>query len=93
MSQDGSRFGFEALHRLHQTHVSLGYNFADRQAIAPVTHCNLGNEPQMAGDELMRGFRVGMLKIPLGEHILFLRLKHGEASDFFQITGQPTVTT
>jgi hypothetical protein len=29
-----------------------------------------------------------MLLIPLGEHVLFLRLKHGKSSDFLEIAGE-----
>ncbi|BCG99500.1 hypothetical protein MesoLj131b_15000 [Mesorhizobium sp. 131-2-5] len=42
----------------------------------------------MAGDELVRGGRVFMLGITLGEHVLFLRLKHGKAANFFQVAAE-----
>ena len=43
----------------------------------------------MAGDELMGSAAVLMLLIPLGEHVLFLRLKHREMTDFVEITVKP----
>jgi hypothetical protein len=43
----------------------------------------------MAGDQLVGGAGVLMLLVPLGEHVLFLRLQHGKTADFFQIAGQP----
>ncbi|BAV48376.1 hypothetical protein MesoLj113a_15410 [Mesorhizobium sp. 113-1-2] len=42
----------------------------------------------MAGDEFVRSAGVFMLGITLGEHVLFLRLKHGKAADFFQIAAE-----
>jgi hypothetical protein len=29
-----------------------------------------------------------MLLVALGEHVLFLRLQHGKAADFFQVAGE-----
>ncbi len=40
----------------------------------------------MAGDELVCGLTVGMFRITLGEHVLFLRLQHRELADFVEIT-------
>jgi len=46
----------------------------------------------MARHQLVGGLGIGMFVITLGQHIFFLRLKHGKTSDFFQITGKTAVT-
>jgi hypothetical protein len=33
-----------------------------------------------------------MLIVPLGEHVLFLRLKHWEAADLLEIAGQSALS-
>jgi hypothetical protein len=81
--------GLELLHGLHQADIAFGDDLADRQAVAAIAHGDLGHEPQMAGDELVRRVGIAMLAPALGEHVLFLRLQHGKAPDFFQIAGQP----
>ncbi len=42
----------------------------------------------MAGHQPVRGVAILVLLVPLGEHVLFLRLKHGKAPDLFEIPGQ-----
>src|ERR1022692_2020160 len=44
----------EALDRLHQADIALGDRLRDRQAVAAIVPGDLGHEPQMAGDELVR---------------------------------------
>ena len=62
-------------------------DLGDRQAIAAVAHRDLGDEPQMAGDEAVRGVPVAMLAPALGEHVFLLRFQHREPPDFLQIAG------
>src|SRR5690606_26969667 len=83
---------FELLDRLHQAHISFGDHLTDRQAIAAISHGNLGHEPQMAGYELMGGIGIAMLMVALGEHIFFFRLKHGETADFLKVTCKSAFT-
>ncbi|GES46664.1 hypothetical protein RsS62_59160 [Rhizobium dioscoreae] len=40
----------------------------------------------MAGNELVGRLTVGMFRIALGEHVLFLRFQHGELADLVEIT-------
>ena len=49
----------------------------------------LSDEPKVAGDELVGSAGVLMLLVPLGEHVLFLRLKHREPTDFLKVAGKP----
>jgi hypothetical protein len=83
----------EALDRLHQADIAFGDDLADRQAVTAVAHGDAGYEAQMGGDKLVRGIAVAMLAPTLGEHVLLLRLQHGEQSDFFEITCQPAMGT
>jgi hypothetical protein len=46
---------------------------------------NLGHEPQMAGDELVRRVAVAVLAPALGQHIFFLALQHREPPDLIKI--------
>ena len=81
-------FGLEALHRLHQADIAFRDDLGDRQAIAAIAHGDLGDEAQMAGDELVRGVAVAMLAPALGQHVFLLRFQHREPADFFEIAGQ-----
>ena len=47
--------GIEALDRLHQPRHCLRNAFRNRQAIAAIAHCDLGDQAQMAGHQLARG--------------------------------------
>ena len=80
--------GLEALDGLHQADIAFRHDFGNRQAIAAVTHRDLGDEPQMAGDEFMRGVPIAVFAPALGQHVFFLRFQHREPADFFQVTGQ-----
>ena len=73
---------FEALYRLHQTDIAFGDHFADRQAITAIAHGDFRNEPEMRGDETMRGGAVGMLTPAFGEHVFLLRLQHRKTTNF-----------
>ena len=79
--------GLEPLHRLHQADVAFRDDLGDRQAVAAIAHRDLGDETQMAGDELVRGIAVAMLAPALGQHVFLLRLQHREPADFFEIAG------
>jgi hypothetical protein len=76
----------EFLDGLHQPDIALGDHFPDRQAVAAIAHGDLGDQPQMAGDELVGGLGVLMLEEALGQHVFFLRLQHRELADFGEIT-------
>src|SRR6195256_5302807 len=56
----------EALDRLHQADIALGDRFGDRQAVIAVSPGDLGHEPQMAGDELVRRVAIAVLAPALG---------------------------
>jgi hypothetical protein len=43
-------------------------DLGDRQAVAAIAHGDLGDEPQMAGDEPVRGVAVAVLAPALGQH-------------------------
>src|SRR5690606_29015660 len=81
-------FRFELLDRLHQADIALGDYFPDRQAVAAIAHRDLGDEAEMARYELVCSIRVPVLNVPLGEHVLFLRLEHRKAPDFLKIAGK-----
>ena len=80
--------GLEALHGLHQADISFGNDLGNRQAIATIAHRDLGDEAQMAGDEMARGFGVFMLLPALGEHVFVLRRQQRKLADFRQIARQ-----
>ena len=63
-------------------------DLGDRQAVAAIAHGDLGDEAQMAGDELVRRVAVAMLAPALGQHVFFLRFQHREPPDFFEIAGK-----
>ena len=86
--QAEAAFRIEFLDGLHQADIAFRDHFADRQAVAAIAHGDLGHEPQMAGDELVRGVAVAMLLVTLGEHVFFLRLQHRKAADFFEVAGE-----
>jgi hypothetical protein len=80
--------GLEAFDRLHQADIAFRDHLGDRQPIAAIAHGNLGHQPQMAGDELVRRVAVAMLPPALGQHVFILRFQHREPPDFLEITGQ-----
>ena len=82
----------EFLDCLHQADIALRDHLADRQAVAAIAHGDLGDEPEMAGDQLVGGVGVLMLLVPLGEHVLFLRLEHRESADFLKVAGKPALS-
>jgi hypothetical protein len=59
-------FRLEALDRLHQADIALRDRLRDRQAVAAIVPGDLGHEPQMAGDELVRRAAVAVLAPALG---------------------------
>src|SRR5712692_7984280 len=79
--------GLEALDRLHQGDIALRDHLGNRQAVAAVAHGDLGDQAQMAGDQLVRRVAVAMLAPALGQHEFFLRLQHWEPPDLFEISG------
>ena len=80
--------GLEPLDRLHQTDIAFGDDFRDRQAVAAIAHGDLGDQPQMAGNELMRRVAVAVLAPAFGQHEFFLRLQHRKPPDFFKVPGK-----
>src|SRR4029078_6532206 len=60
----------------------------DRQAVAAIAHGDLGHEPEMAGDELVRRVAIVMLAPTLGEHVFLLRFKHGELADLGEVARE-----
>ncbi len=77
--------GLEALDRLHQADIALGNDFRDRQAVAAIAHGDLGDQAQMAGDELVRGLAIAVLTPAARQHVFFLRFQHREPADFVQV--------
>ena len=47
-------------------------------------------EPEMRGDEAVRGIGVCMLLPALGQHVLLRRLQHGKPADFLEVPGEST---
>ncbi|GEC39777.1 hypothetical protein EME01_38490 [Sinorhizobium meliloti] len=47
----------------------------------------------MARYELVRGLAVVMLLIPLGEHVLFLRLEHGKFANLVEIAVETALSS
>jgi hypothetical protein len=78
----------EALDGLHQPDIAFGNHLGNRQAIAAIAHRDLGDEPEMAGDELMRRIAVAMLVVALGEHVFLARLQHWKLTDFIEIPAE-----
>jgi len=58
---------------LHESHIAFGNEFALGQAVAAITHGDLGDEPQMRSDKFLRGRRIFVLAPAFGEHVLFPR--------------------
>ena len=77
--------GLEALDRLHQPHIALRDHLGNGQAIAAIAHGDLGHEPQVGRDELLRRIRIGMFLIALGQHELLIGVEHRKFADFLQI--------
>jgi len=67
-------------------HIAFRNDFADRQAVTAIAHGDLGNQAQMAGDELVRRLGVLVLEETLGEHVFFLRFQHWELANFSEVT-------
>ena len=84
--------GLELLDALHQADVAFGNEVADRQAVAAIAHGDLGHEPQVAGDQLRRGFGILVLGIALGEHVFLLGRQHGEFLDLGEIAVEALLT-
>ena len=78
-------FRFESLDRLHQADIAFGHDFRDRQAVAAIAHGDLGDETEMTGDELVRGFTIAVLTPAARQHVFLLRFQHREPADFFQV--------
>src|SRR5262249_22967624 len=80
--------GREAFERSHQTDVALGDQVRDRQAVAAIAHGDLGDQAQMAGDELVRRLAVAVPVPTVGQQTLLRRFQQREPADFLKITGQ-----
>ncbi len=83
---------FELLDGLHQTDIAFRHDFADRQAVAAVAHCDFRNEAQMACDKPVGGLGVVMLAITFGKHVFFVRLQHWKPADLFHIPAKASGT-
>ena len=78
----------KALDRLHHADIALGDQFRDRQAIAAIPHGDLGDQPQMTGDQAMRGLGILMLAPTAGEHVFLVRFQHRELANILQIARE-----
>ena len=65
-----------AFHCLHQTNVTFGDDFGDRQFVAAIALGVLGYELEMAGDEVVRRVAIVMLAPTLGVRVFFLARPH-----------------
>jgi lipid-binding SYLF domain-containing protein len=72
----------QALDRLHQADIALGNHFRNRQAVAAIAHGDLGDQAEMAGDELVRGFTIALFAPAARQHVFLLRFQHREPADF-----------
>jgi hypothetical protein len=63
-------------------------HLGDRQTVAAIAAGDLGHEPQMAGDEPVRGVTVAGLGPTLSEHVFFPALQHREPPDLLKILGE-----
>ena len=61
-----------AFHWLHQTNVTFGDDFGNRQSVAALALGVLGYEPEMAGDKVVRRVAIVMLAPTLGVRVFFL---------------------
>ena len=80
--------GVEALDGLHHADIALRDQLGERQAVAAIAHRDLGDQPQMAGDQAVRGLGILMLFPAFGEHVLLFRLQHRKLADLLEIPGQ-----
>ena len=86
--QAEAAFGVEALDRLHHADIAFGDQFRHRQAIAAVTHGDLGDQSQVAGDQLVGGIGVAMLAPGPGQHVFLVRFQHGEPANLLEIATE-----
>jgi hypothetical protein len=56
--------------------------------VAAIAHGDLGDEAQMAGDELVRRLAVAVPAPALREHVFFPPFQHREPPNFLKITGE-----
>src|SRR5947209_2550358 len=77
--------GVETLDRLHHADIAFRDELGERQAIAAIAHGDLGDEPQMAGDQAMRCLGVLMFLPALGEHELLVLSEHRKLADLLEI--------
>src|SRR5258708_9619242 len=75
----------EPLDRVYEPEITFRDHLGDRQSVAAIAPGDLGNQPQMTGDEPMGCILVAMFAPALGQHVFFLRFQHRELLDFFQI--------
>ena len=89
--QAESAIGVEALDRLRHADVAFANQLAHRQAVAAVAHRDLGDQPEMAGDQLVRGLGIAVLAPAPGQLEFLVRLQHREFLDLPQVTGEVAV--
>ena len=61
----------------------------DRKAVPAISHCDLRDQPQVAGHELLCGSAVATLTPARCEHVLFLRLQHAKAAHLVEVAFSP----
>src|SRR6185436_5693513 len=81
-------FGLESLDRLHQADIAFRDDLGNRQAVAAIAHGDFRHEPEMAGDEGVRGFPILVFAPALGEHVFLLRFQHREFADFGEVARE-----
>jgi hypothetical protein len=79
--------GLEALDRLHEPDIALRDHLGDRQAVAPISIGDLGNEAQMADHQPLCRIGVAVLAPAFGQHVFLLRFQHRKSPDPFQVAG------
>jgi hypothetical protein len=73
---------------LHEANVAFGYYLANRETIPAITHGYLGNKSQVRIHQALGSFRIFVLLVPLGEHVLLLRLKHWKLADLIKVAAK-----
>src|SRR5260370_42431044 len=74
--------------RLHHADIALGDQLRKRETVAAIAHRDLGDEAEVASDELVRGLRILVLFPTLGEHVFLPRLQHRKFADLLKIPRQ-----